>query len=214
MLFDTVGTKVPLERIRYLGTSIEIVGNSDEFPFAVDDSLVNAIPFGSVRFPINVKANDLPGSTGVIDVVTVTNGLHGTTSIDSQGRVLYTPNGGYIGTDQFTYTIEDSRQIRSQAKVTVRVGAADANDLVSLRMEVTNLNGTPITDIAVGGQFQLRGYVKDLRTSRFESRYLRCLPRRSLLEFASKTGCEVGDNNRSTWLPSCVRQQLQPLDQR
>ena len=79
--------------------------------------------------------------------------------------MLYTPNGGFTGTDQFTYTIEDARNIRSQAKVTVRVGNADANDVVDLRMEVTDLNGTPITDIAVGGQFQLRGYVKDLRSA-------------------------------------------------
>ena len=165
LLFDVPGSAVPFERIRFIGTSLEIVGNSDEFPFAIDDSLTTTIPFGSVRFPINVKANDLPGSTGLINVVSVTSGLNGTTSIDSQGRVLYTPNGGFSGTDQFTYTIEDARQIRSQAKVTVRVGAADANDLVSLRMEVTDLNGTPISDIAVGGQFQLRGYVKDLRTA-------------------------------------------------
>ncbi len=163
LLFDVSGSAIPVERIRFLSTSIEIVGNSDEFPFAVDDSLSTTIPFGAVRFPINVKANDLPGSTGIINVVSVTNGLSGSTTIDAQGRVLYTPNGGFSGTDQFTYTIEDARSIRSQAKVTVRVGAADGNDIVDLRMEVTDLNGTPISDIAVGGQFQLRGYVKDRR---------------------------------------------------
>ena len=163
LLFDTSGSAVPIERIRYLGTSIEIVGNSDEFPFAVDDSV--AVPFGAIRFPIPVGANDLPGSTGSFRVVAASNGLRGTTSIDSQGRVLYTPDGGFTGTDQFTYTIEDARSIRSQAKVTVRVGNADANDVVDLRMEVTDLNGTPITDITVGSQFQLRGYVRDLRAA-------------------------------------------------
>ena len=55
LLFDTPGSAVPIERIRYLGTSIEIVGNSDEFPLAVDDSLATAIPFGAIRFPIPVK---------------------------------------------------------------------------------------------------------------------------------------------------------------
>ncbi len=163
LLFDVAGSAVPVERIRFLSTSIEIVGDSDEFPLAVDDSLATAIPFGSIRYPIDVKANDLPGSTGPINVIAVTSGLNGTTSIDSQGRVLYTPNGGFTGTDQFTYTIEDARSIRSQARVTVRVGMADANDLVEMRLEVTDINGIPITDIAVGGQFQLRGYIKDLR---------------------------------------------------
>lgn len=164
-LFD-VGTAVPASRIRYIGTSLEIVGNSAEFPLAVDDSLNAAIPFGATRFPINVKANDLPGSTGVINVISATQGQNGSTTIDAQGRVLYTPNGGFTGTDQFTYTIEDSRNIRSQATVTVRVGAADANDVIDLRLDVTDLNGTPISTIAVGGQFQLRGYVKDLRSAR------------------------------------------------
>lgn len=166
LLFDVPGSAVPESRIRFLSTSLEIVGDSDEFPFAIDDSLATAIPFGSTRFPINVRANDLPGSTGVINVVAVTQGQNGSTSIDAQGRVLYTPNGGFTGADQFTYTIEDSRNIRSQATVTVRVGAADTNDIVDLRLDVTDLNGAPITTIAVGGQFQLRGYVKDLRSAR------------------------------------------------
>jgi large repetitive protein len=166
LLFDVPGSAVPESRIRFLSTALEIVGNSDEFPLAIDDSLTSAIPFGATRFPINVKANDLPGSTGVINVVSVTQGQNGSTSIDSQGRVLYTPNGGFTGADQFSYTIEDSRNIRSQATVTVRVGAADNNDLVDLRLEVTDLNGAPITTIAVGGTFQLRGYVKDIRATR------------------------------------------------
>jgi large repetitive protein len=163
LLFDLSNTAVPIERIRYLSTTIEVVGDSAEFPLAIDDSLSTAIPSGSVRFPINVIANDLPGSTGVINVVATTNGANGTTAIDSQGRVVYTPNGGFTGTDQFEYTIQDTRQIRSRAKVTVRVGNVDANDTVALRLDVTDLNGTPISDIAVGGQFQLRGYVQDVR---------------------------------------------------
>lgn len=166
LLFDLPGSSVPLNRIRFLTTTLEIVGNSDEFPFAVDDSLSSAIPFGATRFPINVKANDFAGSTGIINVVSTTQGQNGSTLIDPQGRVLYTPNGGFTGADQFSYTIEDSRGIRSQATVTVRVGAADSNDIVELRLDVTDINGVPITTIAVGGQFQLRGYVKDLRSAR------------------------------------------------
>jgi large repetitive protein len=77
--------------------------------------------------------------------------------------VLYTPNAGFVGTDQFEYTIEDTRGIRSRARVTVRVGATETNDIIALRLDVTDLSGTPITDIAVGGQFQLRGFVQDLR---------------------------------------------------
>ncbi len=164
LLFDP-GTSVPVPRIRYLSTSIEIIGDSAEFPLAVDDSLSNSIPFGAVRYPIVVLANDLPGSTGSVTVTSATSGLSGSTTIDSQGRVLYTPNGGFSGTDQFQYTIQDARGIASTATVTVRVGNTDANDVISLPLRVTDLNGSPITSIAVGGQFQLRGYVQDLRTA-------------------------------------------------
>ncbi|MCR9296754.1 MAG: Ig-like domain-containing protein, partial [bacterium] len=66
LLFDTPGAAVPIEQIRYIGTQIEIVGDGVQFPVAVDDSLPDAIPAGSVRFPIDVLANDLPGSTGSI----------------------------------------------------------------------------------------------------------------------------------------------------
>lgn len=164
LLFNTSGSAVPVGRIRFEGTSIEVIGDSTEFPQAIDDSVATPIPAGTVRFPINVRANDLAGSTGSISVVAVTSGANGSTAIDSSGRVVYTPNAGFTGTDQFEYTIEDTRRIRSRARVTVRVGATTANDIVDLRLDVTDLNGTPITDIAVGGQFQLRGYVRDLRT--------------------------------------------------
>ncbi len=170
LLFDTPGSAVPDERIRYLGTSLEIVGDGVEFPVAVDDSVPGAIPAGSFGFPINVLANDRPGSTGQIRLNSVTDGTSGITQIDTRGtsdpsddRVLYTPNGGFNGSDQFTYTIQDARGIQSTATVTLRVGSADADDQVGLRLSATDLSGNPIDSITVGGQFQLRGYVQDLR---------------------------------------------------
>ncbi|MEZ6137699.1 MAG: Ig-like domain-containing protein [Pirellulaceae bacterium] len=172
LLFDTPGNAVPYERIRYQGTSIEIVGDGVEFPLAIDDSVPTAIPAGSAGFSINVLANDRPGSTGTITIFSATNGLFGTTSIDTRGtstptddRIIYRPQGGFNGADQFTYTIQDARGIQSTATVTVRVGDADSNDIVGLRLQATDLNGTPIDSITVGSQFQLRGFVDDLRVS-------------------------------------------------
>ena len=101
----------------------------------------------------------------------VTDGTSGCTSIDTRGtsnpsddRILYTPNGGFNGSDQFTYTIQDSRGIQSTARVTVRVGDADANDdVISLRLSATDLKVSRLTKYVVGSQFQLRGYVQDIR---------------------------------------------------
>lgn len=172
LLFNTPGSPVPFERIRYLGTSLEIVGDGTEFPVAVDDSLPTSLPAGSFQFPINVLANDRPGSQGPISIVDSSDGLNGTTTVDTRGtatptddRILYTPNGGFNGADQFTYTIQDSRGIQSSATVTLRVGNADENDIVSLNLVATDLNGSPIDQITVGSQFQIRGFVQDLRTT-------------------------------------------------
>ncbi|MFN3189526.1 MAG: Ig-like domain-containing protein [Aureliella sp.] len=170
LLFDTPGSAVPVERIRYIGTQLEIVGDGVEFPVAVDDSVPEAIPQNSIRFPVDVLTNDLTGSTNTITIVSSTNGLFGTSQIDTRGtsnpaddRILYTPNGGFNGADQFTYTIQDARGIQSTATVTVRVGDADSDDIVSLRLSVTDVNGQPVDSIEVGNQFQLRGFVQDLR---------------------------------------------------
>lgn len=170
LLFDTPSSQVPTERIRYIGTQLEIVGDGVQFPIAVDDSVPDPIPAGSIRFPIDVLANDLPGSTGTISIVSAGAGSSGTTLIDNRGtsnpaddRILYTPNAGFNGTDQFRYTIQDGRGIQSSATVTVRVGSVAGNDLAGLRLSVTDLNGQSIDEITVGSQFQLRGYVQDLR---------------------------------------------------
>lgn len=166
LLFDTSATAVPIEEIRYLGTSIEIVGDGVVFPVAIDDSVIDAVPVNAVQFPINVLANDLPGSSAPIGLKPGGLGvpLNGTVVI-SGTRVLYTPRLGFTGTDQFTYTLVDTAGNESIGRVTLRVGNnTAADDIVKLPLQVTNLNGTPITQVAVGQQFQLRGYVQDLRT--------------------------------------------------
>ncbi len=165
LLFDTSATAVPIDQIRYLGTSLEIVADGVVFPVAVDDS-TGAIPVG-VAFPINVLANDLPGSSGPITLKPngFTAPLHGAVGIVGS-QVVYTPNLGYTGSDQFTYTIVDTQGNESIGRVTVKVGTnTAADDIVALPLQVTDLTGAPITQIAVGQQFQLRGYVQDVRTT-------------------------------------------------
>jgi large repetitive protein len=174
-LFNTPGTAVPLERVRYVGTTIEIVGDSVEFPQAVDDSFANAVPAGSIRYPLPVLANDLPGSTGNIRLVSVSQPNSGTAIISDNGTpnntlddlILYTPNTGFTGLDQFQYTIQDSRGIQSTATVSVRVGSTFTAD-VSYRLQLFKGDGSPLADgetLNVGEQFQLRGYVQDLRSA-------------------------------------------------
>lgn len=175
LLFDTVDA-VPVEKIRYLGTQIEVFGDGVEFPVAIDDS-TRVFGTNSSNNQINVLANDLPGSTGSITIITATQGSRGFTAINrgvsalpDDDFITYTPNTNFSGFDQFTYTIRDARGIQSTATVTVRVGTAgsttpDSNDVVDFELVVTNLNGEPIDTVTQGQLFQLRAFVKDLRTT-------------------------------------------------
>lgn len=174
LLFNTPDA-VPIERIRYKGTQLQIFGDGVQFPVAVDDS-TRVFGVNSAKNTINVLANDLTGSTGTVTIVSASQGSHGFTSINRgvsslpvDDYIEYTPATNYSGFDQFTYTIQDARGIQSTATVTVHVGTAgslnpDSDDVIDYELVVTDLNGTPIDQVTQGQQFQLRAFVKDLRT--------------------------------------------------
>lgn len=158
---------VPVEQILFGRSSIEIVGNGFEFPVAVDDS-IDLIPntFDNI---IDVLGNDSTGSTRSIKIRSVTQPLNGSVFIDDNGTsvltddvIKYTPNNQFTQSDQFTYTIQDDRGFTSTGTVTIH-GVDDA--IIDLGLQVTDLLGNSITQIALGQQFQLRGTIKDLRAA-------------------------------------------------
>jgi hypothetical protein len=170
VLFDTPSGPVPMSQVRYRRASLEVVPNGVEFPFAVDDSLPTPLPANSFLNPIDVLRNDRPGTSPPVSIVSVSLPANGQAFIDDRGttstsddRVLYSPNRDFQGTDQFSYTIRDSRGFNSTAKVTVQVGTNTGDDVVQFRLEATNLSGQPIDQIGVGQKFQLRGYVQQLQ---------------------------------------------------
>lgn len=63
-------------------------------------------------------------ATGILTFVRVTNGAHGTATIDpTTGKAVYTAAAGFTGADSFSYYAQDSRGIRSATTtVTVNVG--------------------------------------------------------------------------------------------
>lgn len=185
-----VATRVPIEQVRYRRSSLSILPVGTVLPVAVDDGQFLPIPLNSIRNEIRVLANDIVGTNRVpsttnpgvfvgpeIRITNFGNGRIGTVALDNRGTanpaddvLVYTPNPtvdpNFAGTDQFSYTITDVAGISSTGTVTLQVGNQqnNANALVQLRLETTNLSGTPITQVPVTGQFQLRGYVRDLRT--------------------------------------------------
>jgi len=78
------------------------------------------------------------------------------------------PAGGINAVRQLRYTIRDSAGNTSDAVVTLLLGnpaTLAADDLVSLRLEATNLSGTPISTVTVGSDFQIRLFASDLRSN-------------------------------------------------
>ncbi len=163
--------RVPNEQIRFGRSTIEIVPNGVNFPFAVDDTRFN-VPQAN-PFNVDVLTNDIVGTQPPIRITSVTQPSSGQTQINNNNTpnnfaddtVTYIPNSNFIGLDQFKYTITDERGFISTATVTLHVGVSTADDIIRLRLSATDLAGTPIDQITVGQQFQLRGYVEDLRST-------------------------------------------------
>ncbi len=163
--------RVPNEQIRFGRSTIEIVPNGVNFPFAVDDTRFN-VPQGN-PFNVDVLTNDIQGTQPPIRITSITQPSSGQTQRNDNNTpsnfaddtITYIPNSNFIGLDQFKYTITDERGFTSTATVTLHVGVSTADDIIRLRLSATDLAGTPIDQITVGQQFQLRGYVEDLRTT-------------------------------------------------
>lgn len=164
-------SRVPNERIRFGRSTIEIVPNGVNFPFAVDDIRFN-LPQGN-PFNVDVLTNDINGTQPPIRITSISQPANGQTQINNNNTpnnftddtVTYFPSTNFVGVDQFRYTITDERGFTSTATVTLSVGSPIADDVIRLRLSATDLAGTPIEQIVVGQQFQLRGFVEDLRTN-------------------------------------------------
>jgi hypothetical protein len=118
--------------------------------------LKNDFPTGAVTIPAN--GLDATGAVGTVALEFVT--LNG----QSVQMVRYTPQNGFSGTDQFSYTIRDASGLTDTATVTVQVGEArTADDVVRFRLVTADMNGNPISSIGQGLQFQVLAYVQDMR---------------------------------------------------
>jgi len=72
---------------------------------------------------INVVANDTDPDGDTLTVSGVTQGAHGTVTNNGNGTVTYSPNAGFSGTDNFTYTISDGHGGSATGQVSVTVQA-------------------------------------------------------------------------------------------
>ena len=133
-------------------------------PIAVDD--IFSVPEGSSNRPLNVLENDVPSLAGGLSIAVVNPGTQGGTLslIGGNQSISYTPQTGFNGTEQFTYTVVDSAGQFSTATVTINVlPGAQQDDLVEFTIDVLDpVNGQPITNVQTGDFFDVRVSVDDL----------------------------------------------------
>ncbi|WP_199140175.1 DUF7507 domain-containing protein, partial [Pedobacter sp. ASV12] len=81
---------------------------------------------------IAIETNDVAGSTPIVpaSVVITVQPKHGTVTVNADGTVTYTPNPGYVGADDFTYTVKDTNgQTSNPAVVNITVVASNPKAL-------------------------------------------------------------------------------------
>lgn len=153
-----------LKFINSAGTALNhtlVITGPEGLPKAVDNTFHVAPNSSSNIF--DVLANDVELASPPLRIVEVGPRSRGGTVFPTNGNTLlsYSPRPGFVGTEQFTYTVENAQGLRAMATVTVQVGTS-AKD-ISFRIATTDLAGNVLTETAENSIFQLRVFVKDLR---------------------------------------------------
>jgi hypothetical protein len=89
-------------------------------PDAIADT---ATTLKGVATTINVLSNDVSPLGYTLTVTSVSAPSHGTTKLNANGTITYTPVAGYAGTDTFSYTVSDGHGSTDTATVTVTITA-------------------------------------------------------------------------------------------
>jgi VCBS repeat-containing protein len=125
------------------GTVTVTVNPINDAPVAVDDS---ATTDEDTPVTIDVLNNDTDVDGDTLTVESVTDGSNGTTSIDVDGNIVYTPNADFTGTDTFEYTITDGNETHT-GTVTVTVNPVNDNPVANDDSAITNEDTAVTIDV-------------------------------------------------------------------
>lgn len=121
-LRNPVRHKRIVDYYRYQESSSTVTEGEIEFdneqPVANDDSF--SLEADSVDNVLDVLANDTDPDGDPLSIIDVSQPSNGQADV-SNGTVVYTPAGGFEGTDSFTYTIDDGFDGQDSATVSVTV---------------------------------------------------------------------------------------------
>jgi Ca2+-binding RTX toxin-like protein len=152
--------EVPPANVCYGSVSIDIARLA-----ARDDAFAVTQQDGPVI--LDVVANDFldPAIASLVTISSASQPDHGgVIAVRPDGRGLdYTPVPGFLGSEVFSYTIDNGQGDSSSATVSVTV-VPPGPPQVDVIVELTNPNGSPLTRLAPAQDFVLHVMVKDLRS--------------------------------------------------
>jgi VCBS repeat-containing protein len=99
----------------------------NDAPIAVDDTATTPEDTAVV---LNLVANDSDIDSSTLSVVSLSAPLHGSTVLNADGTVSYTPDANYFGPDSFTYRSND--------------GQTDSANVATVSITITTVNDAPI----------------------------------------------------------------------
>lgn len=146
---DNLNGTVNLSQEIIGGDTVQIVTLTPVAPPANRDPVAAADSASTLRntgVTVAVRTNDSDPDGDALTVTAVTAGsANGQVSIDPvSGNPRYTPVTNFVGTDQFTYTVSDSRGGSASTSVTVRVATQIGTN------NADTLNGTTGANFIVG----------------------------------------------------------------
>jgi len=142
------------------------------FNGAVDDTFVNISQDIEDFTSLDVMKNDMLALDDMIQLMSVESPANGTAMLDERGEtVLYKPDAGFFGTDQFTYMVRDLDGTQHQAQVTVQIVPTEPitkwASFTTVAMDQET--GEIITEIPADESFDLVTYVQDVRPFMYAS---------------------------------------------
>ncbi|MFZ0324951.1 MAG: Ig-like domain-containing protein, partial [Actinomycetes bacterium] len=99
---------------------------------------------------VDVLTNDVDPEGQPLAVTSATNGGNGSTTVNADGTITYSPDAGWFGVDTFTYTISDGNGGSATATVTITVNSVNDSPVAKDNSVVTD-EDTPVTTVDVTG---------------------------------------------------------------
>jgi Ca2+-binding RTX toxin-like protein len=138
------------------------IRNANEAPVASGDGQFFTVQgYDLLILQDDVLANDTDPNGDRLSITALGSASHGTVGFDADGKIRYSPDGSFAGSDQFSYTITDGEFV-STASISVRVestfsdwgrGTEFDDHLFGNHMLVNRLFGAGGNDHIKGGNF-------------------------------------------------------------